>query len=470
MKLDGIHPYSYNQSFRAGKVKVFSDFDRTFLPAGHKEFLSIVKKRDGKELKAIFKSFSDFLKMTKESLSFIITTGRTFGEYAEMAELSREGNLGMPLPDALITKNGGDVHLKTGTDEAFYNGGEFPFKYDITDKLKENYIKTRYNWDGDGIKNTFKEEYKANGLRIVEADSEHSPNDHGERSLFSAGKLSDKVYQDEWSVGFRNDGKLKFFVLGPNDNSGQKSDIIKQMDKHIKSELEKKGIKFLLADYDVNVRGRHGVDLGPDLDGEHLTKAYDTKLAVRKAWEENDLVIAAGDSSNDTEMINPITYLLDEGCFAKSLTPENKTYLKKHINEPAKIIEYLDANSKVAEDFLSLPYCGIILKNEDSDLFAKFKPFAEGKYQKLVVAKQGELEKGIKDAIALYSKQTPKYKEVLDSELKKQIADNEPPHKPDDEGGNNFWKYILGGGCVIGLIAAVHKMVKNKKAPVIAGE
>ena len=223
-------------------------------------------------------------------------------------------------------------------------------------------------------------------------------------------------------------------------------------------------------DYDVNVRGRHGVDLGPDLDGEHLTKAYDTKLAVRKAWEENDLVIAAGDSSNDTEMINPITYLLDEGCFAKSLTPENKTYLKKHINEPAKIIEYLDTNSKVAEDFLSLPYCGIILKNEDSDLFAKFKPFTEGKYQKLVVAKQGELEKGIKDAIALYSKQTPKYKEVLDSELKKQIADNEPPHKPDDEGGNNFWKYILGGGCVIGLIAAVHKMVKNKKAPVIAGE
>ena len=502
MKIDSIQPYSYQQSFKAGKIKVFSDFDKTFLPVSHMRFVLEAQRKNSKGLKDIFKSFAEFLTKTKKSLSFTITTGRTFGEYAEMAELSREGKLGMPLPDALITKNGGDVHIKVGTDDAFYNGGEFPFKYDVTDKKKENYIKEHYQWDGDAIKKTFKDEYEAKGLRIVEADSEHSADDHGERSLFSSGKLSKYKHGDEWSAGFRNDGKLKFFVLGPNDDSGKKADVIKQMDEKIKAELEKKGIKYLPANYEVKIRGRQGADLGPNIDGEPLTKAYDTKLAVKEAIANNDLVITAGDSSNDIDMINPVTYLIDN-ISKQIISPQQLDYLKKNKDNPEKIIEFLDENPLVASEYLKLPYCGIISVFDNEDLLNKLKSFTQGKYQKLVIAEKGKLEDGIKDAIALHCKQYPKYKEILDSEIKSQIVEaterlNKPkveitktktketvkvkkspnnsgePKKPDgeitkkpndDDGGDNkgFWKYILGEIAAIAAIIGIYKVAKNKK-------
>ena len=259
------------------------------------------------------------------------------------------------------------------------------------------------------------------------------------------------------------------------------------------------------ANYEVKIRGRQGVDLGPNIDGEPLTKAYDTKLAVREAMDNNDLIITAGDSTNDIDMINPITYLIDNAS-RRTINSEQLDFLKKNKDNPEKIIEFLDKNPLVASEYLQLPYCGIISVFDNSKLLNKLKPFTEGKYQKLVIAEKGKLEEGIKDAIALHCKQYPKYKEFLNSEVKVQIAEatvrlnkpkveitktnkketvkvkasadnprepknpeNEITKKPNnDDGGDNngFWKYILGGIGIIALIFGIHKIVKNKNEQV----
>ena len=141
MRLEKVQN-SYNKPiFKAGKVRVFSDFDKTFLPSSHKNFVKNYDIRFVNAIRENFKSFKEFLNNTREGLKFTITTGRTFGEYLTMAEVARERKFGMPLPDTLIVKNGSDEHIRTGTDEDFYSGGEFPFKYEVTNKEKEAKIK-----------------------------------------------------------------------------------------------------------------------------------------------------------------------------------------------------------------------------------------------------------------------------------------------------------------------------------------
>lgn len=114
MQVSSIDNCSLNkkQAFKAGKVRVFSDFDKTFLPASHKNFARNYDEGFVNYLRGYFADFKDFLSRTREGLKFSITTGRSYGEFETMAEISRERKFGMPLPDTLIAKNGSDEYLK----------------------------------------------------------------------------------------------------------------------------------------------------------------------------------------------------------------------------------------------------------------------------------------------------------------------------------------------------------------------
>ena len=146
MRIDKVQNTYTQPNFKAGKVRVFSDFDKTFLPSSHKNFAKNYDIKFVNNIRENFKNFKEFLNNTKDGLKFTITTGRTFGEFMTMAEISRERKFGMPLPDTLIVKNGSDEHIRVGTDEDFYNGGEFPFKYEVTNKEKEAKIKEISGW------------------------------------------------------------------------------------------------------------------------------------------------------------------------------------------------------------------------------------------------------------------------------------------------------------------------------------
>lgn len=449
MKIERILAPNTNTTFKAGKVRVFSDFDRTFLPSSHDNFVTNYDKKFVDFIRNYFKSFKEFLDKTKEGLKFTITTGRTFGEFQTMAEVSRERKFGMPLPDTFIAKNGSDEYLRTGTDEDFYKGGAFPFKYDVTNKEKEENIKKLTNWDGPMIKEKIKELFRAYNLRIVEGDSEHSPHDYGNRSLFSSGKLyyeTGKVFEgtdkSDWSVGFRNDGNCKIFFTYPYDMHcvDERYAAYGDLETKIKQIFEDNNIKYSWA----VSRGEHENECGgrpwkiyePDVidfefKGRHdygLSKVYDVNEAIKLAQANNDLVIAAGDSSNDAYMLNPGVYLKNY-LTDEILNRHGNMQLLYDLADPAGLIKVLDKDPELAEIFIKMPFRGVIVRQNDGEnKLEELEPFTKGKYQKIVIVDEGELQSGIKQSIKMYCEQNPKYKDKLSTDLKQQI-------NPDDGSG-----------------------------------
>lgn len=452
MKIDKIQTTAHYPQFKAGKVRVFSDFDKTFLPSSHGNFVHNYDERFVNAIRKNFKSFKEFLDNTRQGLKFTITTGRTFGEFQTMAEVSRERKFGMPLPDTLIVKNGSDEHIRVGTDEDFYNGGEFPFKYEVTNKEKEENIKKLTNWDGPLIKEKLKELFKSYNMRIVEGDSEHSPGDYGSRSLFAPGKLpyeTNKVFQGadkaDWSVGFRNDGNCKIFYTYPYDMYCVDERYAANMDLQTKIHkiFQDNNIKYSWA----YSRGEHENECGgrpwkiyePDIidsefKGNHdcgLSKVYDVNEAIKLAQANNDLVIAAGDSSNDAYMLNPGVYLKNY-LTEEILNRHGNIQLLYDLVNPKDLIKVLDKDPELAEIFIKMPFRGVIVRQNDGENKLKdLEPFTKGKYQKIVIVDEGELQSGIKQSIKMYCEQNPKYKEKLSSDLNKQI---DPDSSPNDGG------------------------------------
>ena len=483
----------YTPTFKAGKVRVFSDFDRTFLPSSHNDFARNYDIRFVEVIRANFKNFKEFLNRTRDGLKFTITTGRTFGEFQTMAEISRERNFGMPFPDTLIVKNGSDEHLRVGTDEDFYNGGAFPFKYDVTNKEKEENIKKLTNWDGPLIKEKIKELFKAYNMRIVEGDSEHSPGNYGSRSLFTSGKLhyeTNKVFHGsdkaDWSVGFRNDGNCKIFFTYPYDMHcvDERCAAYQDLREKINRIFQDNNIKFHTASSSSGNKkecgGRPWDVYEPEIieaefRGHHdygLSKVYDVREAVKLAQKNNDLVIAAGDGSNDAFMLNPGTFFKD--YLNEEMLKRDSELLNK-LSRPELLIKILDSNPDLAENFIKMPFVGIIvIQHNGTNNLEVLTPFTKGKYKKLIIVDEGKLQNGIKEAIKLYSEQNPEYKENLNKNLADELKEGEKTHDsnrcpPDDKdnenenkNSNKIWLYIA-GGAGLGLAGGIYLARRNKK-------
>ena len=221
---------TYKPAFCAGKAHVYSDFDGTYCPARHVSLHNPELNRDMPEYCSRMKNLFD---TAKDNLHFHITSGRTFGEFDAVFWLLKIRDFRLPLPETYIAKNGSDVYLKTGSDENFYNKGIFPFSYKITDKQKEKEIKKLTNWDGANIKSFIRNLSNKYCINLIEADTENSVANYGEKSLFSKGKLN----SDEWKklpyetdggsikfiaheepvadykIGSRNDGNLKTHLI-----------------------------------------------------------------------------------------------------------------------------------------------------------------------------------------------------------------------------------------------------------------
>jgi len=150
------------------------------------------------------------------------------------------------------------------------------------------------------------------------------------------------------------------------------------------------------------------------------------------------VVVVAGDSSNDLEMLNP-AYYLEEALIEKMIKKYGNGCFRGAMNTPAILVKILDKEPELAEAFIKMPFRGVIVRqNGGENKLHQLEPFATGKYQKIIIVDEGELQSGIKQSIKAYAEQNPKYKEKLSPDLKKQI-ESEPPKKPphgDEPGGN----------------------------------
>lgn len=452
MKISYIQNHNINKkyiSFGNGKIEVYSDFDKTYFPLSHEE-MKVATPEKYPYFNEYCKRFSELLNTNKNFLNFHITTGRTLGETNTIYELIKRQGFTLPLPKTLIVKNGSDEHFKIGNDFDFYQRGIFPFDEINTNKEKEQIIRNITNWDGPKIKSKVIELLKKMGMKIVFADSEHSEFDYGVRSLFGENRLpyeNGKVFNEtdkaQWISGIRQDGNLKLFLTLPPDmfdleerklayNSFTKelekfTDNIKIDVQLIHNSKECQGRPCIVIEPSVEI-DKHKSSLKNHQSG--LTKVFDTREALKKAVLNNDLLIVAGDSSNDFNMLNMYFYSSNLPKYTKGM---NDNFIKRlnydAFNFPALPNEFIDleniTHKKIIDEIKKLPIVGIVMADDNGQCklddivsaFGKKSPF-----KKVIVVPNGRLDDGIKYAIKLYALQNREFANKLSTKLKKEIS------------------------------------------------
>ena len=437
-----------------GKVHVYSDFDGTYCPEKHSEMHN---PSVNPHMQKYCTKMTDFFNSAGDDISFHITTGRTLGEFEAVSWLLKMRNYRLPLPHSVITKNGSDEFIKNGSDSDFYDKGIFPYNKNNFSLKKEEKIKTLTGWNGNKIKDYVKQAAEKVCLRFIEADSENSVKDYGNMSLFSEGKLNPnewkrlpndgfKIYKHEnpiadFVIGSRNDGKLKINIIFPPDYDycPFRTWVYDSYVNDIKNYLQKNNVNYFHSweapDYKNHYR--KSLTITPKINGGRLTKLFDTKEAVKDAIKNNDLVIVAGDGSNDFEMLNPLEYISDEewhnyaqGSNCREFYNEDA---KHKLNDLKRIYngnssEYINelrqelTKNGLLEKINKMPLTGIVIKKENSKLQPLVDTFSQT--GKIIEADKGNIDKAISQAIRNYANKNKRFREDMSENLKVLINNN----------------------------------------------
>lgn len=430
-------------AFAAGKVDLYSDFDGTYCPARH---FSLHNPNDNAFMPEYCNKMNKFFLAANGDVHFNITTGRTLGEYESISWLLRMRNFKLPLPETVITKDGSDRFTKLGKDNDFYEENKFPFDYNSPQKEKELHIKQLTNWDGDGIRSELKRLTDKYHIKLVEADSENSVSDYGERSLFSNGKLNPDEWKKlpsdngkilnhdtpiaEYILGARNDGKLKLNLIFPPDYGycPERNSIYDNFINDLKGYMHSQKIRYHMNFEPANESNHHRIScsITPRFENGALTKLYDTKEALKQAIKNNDIVIAAGDGSNDFDMLNPLGYMDED--FVKAC--EEKSYYKdfyskdmeKRLEDLRKVYsgennQYINGLRKELTEngylkkLEDLPMYGIVIKKKNTKLQSLIDTFSYKK--KIIVVDFACLDEGVKKVIKIHAEKNKGFKNSM---------------------------------------------------------
>ena len=420
--------------FGEGRAELYSDFDRTFLPISHEGFKKIPDASYDPLLQGYFIRMGEFFNKVKQGFTFKITSGRNFDEFQTVAEMARDKGFKMPLPDSLIVKNGGDEHPKVGTDDEFYKGGNYPFKYEVINQEKQADIKQKTGWDGKVIKDKIKKAFEGYGFfEIREPGTTNSASDYGYRSLFHD-LYKDATEENPYPnvIALRRDGDSKIHITYPMNITeigktvdGKYQSAERIFDRDIAQTMKEAGVDFYNHYYNYNKHGiesahHPAVEICPSVNKNQkpLTKLYDTQKAVEKAIKGNDLVIIAGDSSNDAEMLNICNYFKPDES-VKYVLEQDKNIPGLVFEKGYRLEETIEKNPQLKKQLEELPVISIIVKNKDKK--APFVPPSYKKCGKLIEVEEGKLLDGIKQAIKMHAEVNPKYKEKLSPDLFREI-------------------------------------------------
>lgn len=416
--------------FGSGKVKLFSDFDGTYLPAEHKTLSLAKDKSELGQLEGYFTQVGKFLAQNKSGFQFTVTTGRNLCEFQSILNHCKRLGLKMPLPDSLIIKNGADEYIKSVSEDEFYRTGSNPFQG--ANESKRQALKDTMGWDGPLIREKLIETLKQNGFKDIRQDgTTNSAGDYGAYSTLH--HVHDRFHEDSshispWTTVIRQDGNLKFFIGLPKDMQARgdrrhaQSKIQAKIEKDLRAICKESNghpgfsIKYQAKDGEY---GNHpSITIVPKINGHDLTKVYDTHKAVTDAKLNNDLVITAGDGSNDFEMLNPARYV--------TLPPElEQTNHQTHfVDNPAEFLKVLASNPTLKNKFEKLPFLGIVVERNGripQDLKSLVDAYASGPNPKIIKVQEGHVFEGVLKAIQAHQSQNHQFAELMDTKLKSSI-------------------------------------------------
>lgn len=416
--------------FGAGKVKLFSDFDGTYFPAEHKTLSWAADRRGLSKLETYFAQVGKFLKQSKSGFQLTVTTGRNLCEFQSILKHCQRLGLKMPLPDSLITKNGADEYLKSGSDEEFYRTGLNPFQQ--ANDTKRKALKDAVGWDGPLIRQKLIETLQQAGFKNIRQDgTTNAAEDYGtDSTLYHVQDRYDgnPFHISPWITVLRQDGDLKFFIGLPKDMQARwdrrqaqnkiQEKIERDLQAMCKDTQGQPGFSIKYQTSDAEYCSHPSITIVPKINGNELTKVYDTHQAVMAAVINHDLVITAGDGSNDFEMLNPARYIQ----LSPELERENR---RTHfIDNPTAFLQVLEDNPALKSQFEQLPFLGIVIERHGhlpQDLKKLTDTYASGSNPKILKVQEGQLFNGVVEAIKTHQARNPKFAEFLDADLQKSI-------------------------------------------------
>lgn len=430
-------------NFAAGNVDLYSDFDGTYCPAKHS---SLHDPNANGFMSEYCTKMDSFFKSTTGDVHFHLTTGRTFGEYESVSWLLKMRGFRLPLPETVITKDGSDRLIKNGNDSDFYDHGSFPFTYNGTSKDKEMRIKELTNWDGESIRNELKRLVEKYKITFIEADSQNSVFDYGERSLYSSGKLNPDEWRNlpsrdghiiehntpvaEYVLGSRNDGNLKLNLIFPPDYGfcPERNWIYDNFMNDLRAYMNSNNVRYHIDWEPASEYNHHRISCSvtPEFESGALTKLFDTKEALKEAVRNNDIVVTAGDGSNDFDMLNPMRYLDNDFVRQCEETSRYKEFYRKSMPERLEDLQkvYNGDNSdyikglrkELTENgFLKnleeLPLYSIVVKKKNSKLQPLIDTFA--RIGKVIAVEAGKIDEGIKQAVKRHAEKNKGFKDAM---------------------------------------------------------
>ena len=387
-----------NYNFCAGHTKLYTDFDGTYFPFSQ----NLLENNDPPTCNAIntmYRLFDDFKKIAKDKFSSIITTGRSRIEMKRMLYDFKSAKTNFSSPDEYIFRDGLE---KTTLDE---NGrpdldSSSHFLYDtagITGIIKtiDSDINIIYSSTNKSIQNDPNNSLEAQFKKLpinkrrkyVSVVSE----DNGMVELIFSPNIDSSLFLDKIKEHFQNQQvSINHYT---NDRNF-----------YIPVQKDKQDEKYAFEP-------AHVIMIKPMQKGKIVDKLNDPKDSVKDVIrnKSNNLVIVAGDGSNDINMLNPFNYLDLYGInIDKTKTPEEL------ISDPiiAKAIEKLPLMVVVAG------------QKDDLNSILKIKDLLEEKHiYKIFVAKNPskDLLEKIKQGMLVYSDNNDEYKYNLGFGLYKEL-------------------------------------------------
>ena len=417
MSIKPITPTYSNISFKAGKTRVFADFDNTYTPFSHNDMCQkdvfVNDQNQRNHFNNYFNNFKNLKDAAKDKFSLTITTGRNAAEYIFVENALKEQNLDYFSPDYLVTRDGADKFIK--------ENGRW-----IKEENKDKIIQEKaYGWNAQKIKSDLKRIISLNTKDsfVIESPVNRTKWDYPGISMQDELEKTNP-YNIKNYVSFSKDENNIIEIAFSNKLP---VDRLKQL---INWYLNNNRIDSVLSHYpkDNNtyfpqydnglVRYEPGnrMIIKPKVDNKPLTKLYDVKEEVKAVVvnDTNDFVIAAGDEINDEEMLNPLNYIDIFGINIDKNKPineilENENVLDAIYKLPLKII--IVGNSPNLEHLREM---NRILKSKGIDKITCINSPDDP---------QNGLANAIKKAMYKYSEQNDEYSYYMGMDLFKYLLE-----------------------------------------------
>ena len=306
MRISPISPLNKkNLSFKTGNTRLYTDFDGTFFPFPQDILIDKRANQEYSLMNKMHESIKAFVSTAKDKFSIVVTTGRSRNEMQYLFQYLTKPSSSFFLPKDFIFRDGleeAQIAMET-PDDLVLTPVSVSCEREKNKELAKKIIRS-----------------VDKNITILEPDINKSMKDYGEYSLeYHFKLLSSKSRKRYVSVIAESNGLIEM-VFSPNVDT---KDYVKKFSDYYKKTRQKTQIQSIDSDSSYYVpfqeddtseytyRKANTIFIKPMGNNDPVNKLDKPKEQVRKIVEgqKDDLVIVAGDGSNDAQMLNPLNYL-----------------------------------------------------------------------------------------------------------------------------------------------------------------